>query len=456
VRYGGSGTPERGALRSSLAAAIVALLLATPVAAQVKGYTSVMFDTLPDLDEAAGAQPVTELRMRIFAERHDEFGSHLRINLAGYVDGLAANRRPLTDFRLKGEATGEAIIRPADLFIDIVTSHFDLRAGAARLVWGRLDEFQPTDVINPLDLSRFLMEGRSEARLPVGLIRGRVFLPRSTTLEAVVVPHFRRGRFDQLDEPTSPFNLTRSAAVGRVPLATESPRADPAFVTDEPDWSPQGGLRLTSTTARVDWSVSAYRGIRAFPISTLIAEGPPEGGRYVIRESFPRFTMIGGDFETVHGSWGVRGEAAAFVEDELQSTRAARGVPGHSVTAGVGVDRKAGDYRLAADALWSRSGVDTSDPVASAFAGDREVERTDFSLVIAADRSFTRETRTVRVFAVYDPADATTFNRLIAAMSLRDNVWLEGSAGLITGSSLDVIGRLTRRDFAYARLKVFF
>jgi len=184
-----------------------------------------------------------------------------------------------------------------------------------------------------------------------------------------------------------------------------------------------------------------------------------------IRESFPRFTMIGGDFETVHGPWGVRGEVAAFVEDELQadlkvgpseSTPVVRGVAGHSVTAGVGVDRKAGDYRIAANALWSTSGVDMGDPVARTFAGVEEVERTDFSLVLAADRSFARETRTVRVFAVYDPADATTFIRVIAAISVRDNVWIEGSGGLITGASLDIIGRLTRRDFAYARLKVFF
>ena len=398
-----------------------------------------LFDTLPDPDAAPGAQPVSELRMRIFAERHDEFGSHLRINLAGYVDGLIPDRE-----HTGGQGTTTAaIVRPADLYVDLVSSHFDLRAGAARLVWGRLDEFQPTDVVNPLDLSRFLMEGRSEARLPVGLVRGRVFFPRSTTLEAVVVPYFRRGRFDQLDEPTSPFTLTRS------PI----PR-----VRDEPDAgseSLQGGLRLTSTTRRVDWSVSAYRGIRAFPISTLIVGADLKVGPY-IDESFPRFTMIGGDFETVHGPWGVRGEAAAFVDDELQSTRAGRGVAGHSLTAGVGVDRKAGDYRIAADALWSRSGIDASDPDARLFAGDDEVERTDFSLVIAADRSFARETRTVRVFAVYDPADATTFTRVIAAVSVRDNVWIEGSAGLITGRSLDVIGRLTRRDFAYARLKVFF
>jgi hypothetical protein len=428
-------------------AATVVFLIAMPAFAQLDGHVSVMFDTLPDLDEAPGAQSASELRVRLFAERHDEFGSHIQINIAGYVDGLIADR----DFRLKAEATSapdsnSAIVRPADLYVDFVTSRFDVRAGAARLVWGRLDEFQPTDVVNPLDLSRFLMEGRSEARLPVGLVRGRVFLPRSTTIEAVMVPHFRRGRFDQLDEESSPFNLTRST--GSTPQRS--------LVRDEPEWSPQGGLRLTSTTARTDWSVSAYRGIRAFPISTLFTEGPPEGGHYGIRESFPRFTMVGGDFETVRGPWGVRGEVAAFVEDELQSTRAVRGVAGHSVTAGVGVDRKAGDYRIAANALWSMSRVDTSDPAARAFVGDDEVERTDFSLVVAADRSFARETRTVRLFAVYDPADATTFTRVIAAISVRDNVWIEGSGGLITGTSLDVIGRLTRRDFAYARLKVFF
>jgi hypothetical protein len=426
-------------------AATVIFLVAMPAFAQLDGHVSVMFDTLPDLEAAPGAQSANELRTRIFAERHDEFGSHLRINLAGYVDGLIADRSNGPGYPAKAGLHEDAILRPADVYVDIVTARFDLRAGAARLVWGRLDEFQPTDVVNPLDLSRFLMEGRSEARLPVGLVRGRVFLPGSTTLEAVVVPHFRRGRFDQLDEPSSPFDL--ADPTGSAPQLS--------FVRDEPEWSPQGGVRVTSTTGRVDWGVSAYRGIKAFPISTLVAGNPAEAGLY-IRESFPRFTMIGGDFETVRGPWGVRGEVAAFVNDELQSIRAIRGVPGHSVTAGVGVDRKAGDYRIAANALWSTSGADTADPAARTFVGDDEVERTDFSLVIAADRSFARETRTVRVFAVYDPADATTFTRVIAAISVRDNVWIEGSGGLITGRSLDIIGRLTRRDFAYARLKVFF
>ena len=177
-----------------------------------------------------------------------------------------------------------------------------MRAGAARLVWGRLDEFQPTDVVNPIDLSRFLMEGRSEARLPVGLVRGRVFLPRSTTLEAVVVPHFRRGRFDQLDEPSSPFNLAVAAA-DRVPLRR---------VPDEP----RSGRRESAgwRAAHLDDCARRLGRVRL----------PRDHGRFrfrrcgrrrstvempslVIRESFPRFTMIGGDFETVRGAVGRAG-----------------------------------------------------------------------------------------------------------------------------------------------------
>jgi hypothetical protein len=308
------------------------------------------------------------------------------------------------------------------------------------MVWGRLDEFQPTDVINPIDLTRFLFEGRSEARLPVALLRGRVFLPRSVTIESVVVPAFRRSVFDQLDEPSSPFNLAPGVATDRRP-----PRLTWRNV--------QAGTRVTSTVRRVDWGVSAYRGFRTFPVLSLASAGPPSAA---ILESFPRMTMIGGDFETVQGPWGLRGEAAWFVRDELQSLAPLTGVPGRSVDAGIGVDRRTGSYRVAANVLVARRDVDANDETARFFDGDAELERTDVSLVLAVDRSFARETRAVRAFAVYDPADATIFARTIVNVSLRDEVTFEGSGGLFAGSASDTIGRLTRRDFLYARLKVSF
>jgi hypothetical protein len=367
----------------------------------------------------------------LFVERSQDIGAHVRLNLSAYVEGLLARRETTA----RGMSS-DAIVRPGELYAELISSRADLRAGASRVVWGRLDELQPTDVVNPIDLSRFLLEGRSEARLPVGLVRGRLFLPGSSTFEAVLVPAFRAGRFDQLDEESSPFNL---AALG-VPVQ----RDEPAFRLA----NMQGGGRFTSTVACFDWGVAAYRGFRTFPTLTgvLTAGGP------LVRESFPRFTMLGGDFETVRGPWGVRGEVAAFIEDELQGTAVPRGVAGRSVQAGAGVDRRAGHYRVAANVLWAWQSPD-SDVLATP---DEGLSKTDFSMVVAADRNFVRETRTLRVFGVYDPADETVFTRVIAAASLRDNVWLEGSGGLFAGASLDTIGRLTRRDFVYATLKVFF
>ena len=78
-------------MRAALGVLLLALA-SSPAAAQVDGHVSVMFDVLPDIDAAEGRQQVSELRTRIFAERRDEFGPHLRLNLAGYVDGLLANR----------------------------------------------------------------------------------------------------------------------------------------------------------------------------------------------------------------------------------------------------------------------------------------------------------------------------------------------------------------------------
>ena len=404
------------------AAVVLALSVASPAWAQVDGYISLMGLMLPDLQPIDGNQRVSELRGRIFLERSQPVGDHVRFMLSGYVDGLVADRSVIDG----STRTQDAIGRPADLFVEIKGPGFDFRVGTSRIVWGRLDEFQPTDVVNPIDLTRFLLEGRSEARLATGLARARLFLPGSTTLEAIVVPKFRASQFDQLAEPSSPFNLAALTGV-RVE------RQEPEFTRE----NFQGGLRLTSTVSRVDFGLSAFRGYRTFPTLTLLQTFAPPT---TVLETFPLFTMVGADFETVRGPWGLRGEAAYFPRDTIQLLEGnIRGVDGRSLEAGLGGDRRAGSYRIGGNVLWSWNSVYGS----------------DVSVVAAADRSFARETRTIRLFAIYNPEDETGFGRVIGAISLRDNVWIEGSGGIFIGSSLSTLGRLTQRDFAYARLKIY-
>jgi hypothetical protein len=223
----------------------------------------------------------------------------------------------------------------------------------------------------------------------------------------------------------------------------------------------QGGGRFTSTVGQLDWGVSIYRGFESFPAYTyrLPDVGDSLASPLVVAtvvETFPRFTMVAADFETVRGPWGLRGEAAWFPEDTLQSFSPVIPVPGHSIEAGIGIDRRAGNYRVSGNVLLARRRIDRAELAANPTPFGTEVENTDVTLVGWAERSFTRETRTVRLLAVYNPDAASAFVRAIVAFSLRDNVWLETSAGWLRGTELDFLSRLSTRDFAYARLKVYF
>ena len=397
---------------SLLLAAMLAQALGAEASAKAAptGYLSVFVDHLPNRD-------ATELRARGFVEEKTDFGPHVRVAASGFVEALAADRR--------GSVT-DATAEPQELNVTVRTRRLDVTAGLARVVWGRLDELQPTDVVNPLDLSRFFFEGRSEARLSVPLVRATLYAGDHASIEGVYVPFFRRGRFDRLDEPTSPFNIAPP-----VPFTERTPARTAA--------NAQGGARVNLTTGRVDWSVTAYRGFRTFGLYSAVS--PAEVDRV-----YPRFTLIGGDFEVVAGAWVVRGETAAYVRDAFQAEAAALVLAGQSFDGGIGLDRKAGSYRVSGQVLVHREDYD-SRPGAG---------RTDVSLIASADRAFARQKYEARLFAVYDPSNGSGFVRGIATAKLRDDLALEASLGWFAGSGPDTLGRFADSDFTYVRLKYFF
>jgi hypothetical protein len=394
-----------------------------------------------------------ELRARVFAEEVLDPTPRLLISLSGFAEGLLARRAGQPAPAHTSES--DAILRVVDASIDYKRPRFDLLAGFTRVAWGRLDELQPTDVINPLDASQFFFDSRGDARLPVALVRLRGYFSEHASLEGVYVPFFRRGRFDQLDEPTSPFNIESRVAPDTVAcLAIGCPTLLP-FVIErhEPPRSlgnAQGGARFNATTGRIDWSLAAYRGFEPFGFGA-VGTPAPSAPFLPIDIVHPRFTMVGGDFETVRGEWGLRGELAAFVDDNFQGSTL-RIVKGSSVDAGFGADRKAGDYRISATALFHREAYD--EVISSAPRADRS--RADISLILSGDRSFARERYRLRTFGVYNANESSGFLRAITTAKIRDDLALEGSGGWFVGDGRDLIGRFADSDFLYARLKYYF
>jgi len=427
-------------------AACLALVTAEAAAQTPSGDLTIQPDVFPSRDNTA------EIRARLFVEQVLDPTPRLLFIFSGSAESLVAHR--VTVDNSDDRSVADVAFQVVDANVTFKTRHIDLLAGFARVSWGRLDELQPTDVINPLDASRFFFESRSEARLPVGLVRFRGYLSENASIEAVYVPFFRRGVFDQLDEPTSPFNvepdlsggLAACLAIGcPVLLPVMTTRHEPAAMIG----NGQGGVRFSATNGTVDWSVSSYRGFETFGLGTIGALTP--GAAYLpVDIAYPRFTMIGGDFETVHGEWGVRGEVAAFVDDNFQGSL--RVVKGSSIDAGVGVDRKAGGYRVSGTAIFHRETYE--EPIAA--SDGTASSQSNLSLIFAADRTLARERYRVRTFGVYTPDESTAFLRSILTWTVRDNLALEGSGGWFIGKGPDLIGRFSDSDFVYARLKYYF
>ena len=146
--------------RALLVAVVMVVTTAVAFAqtSSTSGSVTIAGDLFPNRDNT------TELRSRVFVEELLDPSPQVRLALSGFAEGLVA-RRPTIEAP-HGEQVNDAAGGVLDASVTWKTKHADLLAGFARLSWGRLDELQPTDVVNPLDASRFFFESRSEARLP--------------------------------------------------------------------------------------------------------------------------------------------------------------------------------------------------------------------------------------------------------------------------------------------------
>ena len=204
-----------------------------------------------------------------------------------------------------------------------------------RVVWGRLDEMQPTDVINPLDVSRFFFEGRSEARLrgaagagPARVCRKTCRSKESTCRSSgagdSIASTSRRRR--SISPPAQALRIVACLAIGcpTLPPAGRRSRAGLLATT-----------RRAARGSRHDRArglgVSAYRGFEAVR-ALHSAERSIRRSAGRTRCVYPRFTMLGGDFETVaeRGAFAARwrlSSSDAFQSPDCGRRRASRSTP---------------------------------------------------------------------------------------------------------------------------------
>ena len=386
----------------------------------VDGHASIGVDHLPNLEDT------TELRARLFVERGWTPGPW-RIRGAVLVEGLAADRD-------RTRHDGHLQVREAT--VGWSGGAFDVRAGIGTIVWGRLDEVQPTDVINPLDASKYLLEGRAEARLPVAhapraLVRRREGDGRSGVGAAVHARPLRRARRGQLAvQPPRRRRALHAVAGLSAGGAVHPPRAGAVAADVARRRPPERHQRPGGLGARRLQRVSGLRphlGRADRPAARHAARFHPAG---------PRLR----DLPAVHDDRRRRGNGARRLGDSRRDGghdrrhRRDRHVAARASTDTASAPASAPIARPAPFASTAPSWSSAASRTRSRSLGIAGGADTNVSLVVGGDRGFARDTRKVRVFGAWNVADSSGFARTIGTWSLRDNLSLVGSVGWFFGA----------------------
>jgi hypothetical protein len=243
------------------------------------------------------------LRSAIFAGRaltpeagqvksaYGEFSLKLKAEKPGFG-------RAFTEFRgregmefdqpLKGFTLREA-------YVETYWGGLDIRVGHQIVVWGRADGFNPTDNITPKDmLARSADE--DDRRLANFLVR-TTYNALPLRLEGIWIPFYKSSRI-----PTEFISFPAGIQLE----GEDYPSARFAHST--------AALRLNFVFPGFDGSLSYFNGHNPFPaLSADVTEDDvplhPIDPLDIVLRSY-RMHVVGLDFSSTWGSWGLRGEAA--------------------------------------------------------------------------------------------------------------------------------------------------
>jgi hypothetical protein len=285
--------------------------------------------------------------VRVYAETRALVGGPARHGTGlGFVDIVDTFQNPSPSVELE------------EAYLDFFASDLDVRVGKQKFSWGRLDAFQPTDVINPKRFLEPFLTDEKDAKIGVPAARGTYFLSRvvpawlgeaNATLVWVPVPV--PTRFPLPDERWFPSGALVPSTLRIPPGFVPSPVPGltvPAVAVEPvvrvanrrpPQQLDEGGVaaRLAGLTRGVDWALAFYDGpetIPAFDFTTVV-ESPRARRRSrrpgfapdlddlrrlvaveTLRPRFGRIRLVGADAAFQLAGFSVRVEGA-YAEDRL-------------------------------------------------------------------------------------------------------------------------------------------
>lgn len=192
---------------------------------------------------------------------------HFAVTPKFSYDGMVRDPRdwnPLASFR-EVYPGKPFLVELDEAYVRYSRKRWDFKAGILKVQWGKLDEFNPVDNLNPQDFSKYVTFKKIDRKIGVPMVKLDVFPPvLDLTVEAVWVPVFVPYRMPRSGEKWFPpiFYIPQSVDVGIPGI----PRVRIHENVPEPDLPPgtfensQAALRVSRTFRNVDVALSFFHG----------------------------------------------------------------------------------------------------------------------------------------------------------------------------------------------------
>lgn len=226
-----------------------------------------------------------------------------------------------------------------EAFFDIRLPSVDLRVGKQKVAWGKLDRFQPNDLINPLNYSDPFLQEEAERKLGVPALQASYYLPAITEsmqesrFTAVWVPRYLPYRFPTADcqlrngisrcdverwFPPAAIPVTNFMVPPGIPIGGGN--VAPAFTvpvtfsvrnTPPPAWRLENsslGLRYAALVQDLDFALYYYHGFDVQPAFNLTAmafgQPDPDPNNPLHLKGLSAATTLAPEFRNID-SWGA-------------------------------------------------------------------------------------------------------------------------------------------------------
>ena len=237
--------------------------------------------------------------------------SHSGKNYQGYGHGLATfDWSPSPEWEVKISARadgyfeagrddwGEIDLDYDETYLRYKGKKSTVTLGAQKILWGRIDEFPPTDRLSTQDLRRFIIDDLEDRRLASLALRLEHFFG-DKKLDLVLYPDFREAQLPDKDSTWYPVNRQSGEILGlETNAAIEAVVKNAPIRENTPDSEGGFGLRFSSIGSTLDYALSVQKGRQTLP---YFSYNPATN---TIEGEYPRTWIIGGDvgFEALGGT----------------------------------------------------------------------------------------------------------------------------------------------------------